>query len=120
MKKILLITGLFFAMIGFTNAQKTESVETYTKSWIKEMTPKLNLTPAEVEKLKPAVTEFFASRQANMTKYANDKKEEHNANAKASNTLNDKVNAVLTAEQQKTFKEINEKKTAKEAPAEVK
>jgi Spy/CpxP family protein refolding chaperone len=105
MKKIILTVGICVASLLSIQAQQTmkKSAPTIDQKVDKMMgilTSICNLTPDQVTKVKPIVTETVQATTANKQQYGSDKDKLKAANQATLKTERAKLNAILTPDQQ--------------------
>ncbi len=118
MKKLLLTAGIVLSSLFFAQAQQTApSADQQIEKMMTNLTTTCHLTPEQVTKAKPIVTEFVNARIANKEKYGKDKEKFVEANKTGKATMNTKLNAILNAEQQKELAAKEKEMTEKAAKA---
>ena len=112
MRKVILTIGICVAGLISVQAQQTATgaastaktgpvtKEQQAEKLMNKMKTACNLTPQQIEKVKPIVTEFVSARMENKQKLGSDKDKMQAANQASMKTMNAKLATVLNADQQ--------------------
>ncbi len=112
MRKVILTIGICVAGLMSVQAQKAAPLAASTakssvspkdqqvEKLIAKMKSACTLTPQQVEKVKPIITEFVSARMENKQKLGSDKDKMKAANQASIKTMNTKLATVLNADQQ--------------------
>jgi len=117
MKRILLIAGICLVSFLGANAQQTTAktaptLDQKVDKMMKTLTATCNLTPDQVTKARPIVTETIKAHMANKQQYGSDKDKLKAANKATLAAENAKMNAILNAEQQEKLADFEKQKQA--------
>jgi len=106
MKKLILAAGICMASFIGVQAQETTAVksaaapkEQQVEKIIGKMKTACTLTPEQIAKVKPIVTEFVSAKMENKEKAAGDKDKMKTANQASMKVMNTKLATVLNADQ---------------------
>ena len=122
MKKVLLSAGIVLSTLFFAQAQQTAApnAEQQSEKMMTTLTSTCHLTPEQVTKAKPIITEFVNAVIANKQKFGTDKDKLKAANEASRKTRDTKLSAFLTADQQKQLTAKEGEVKAKKAAMPVK
>jgi len=115
MKKIILTLGICIVSLIGVQAQQSDAktaptLDQRVDKMMTSLTSTCSLTPDQVTKLKPIVTEAISEKMANKQKYGSDKDKLKQANQALLKESNAKINAVLNADQQSKFAAFEQEK----------
>ncbi|MGF7078148.1 hypothetical protein [Mucilaginibacter sp. UYCu711] len=114
MKKLLLIAGLLAGSVMFANAQLlTKSPDKRVTHQMKALQKNLNLDATQAEKINTILLARATKVDSLKANTTDDKKANRQAIKALMQTSEDQVNAVLTADQQKTYVQLKETRKAK-------
>jgi hypothetical protein len=117
MKRIILIAGICLVSIVGIQAQQTTAktaptLDQKVDKMMKTLTATCNLTPDQVTKARPIVTETIKAHMANKQQYGSDKDKLKSANKATLATENAKMNAILNADQQEKLADFEKQRQA--------
>jgi hypothetical protein len=122
MKKLLLSAGIVLSSLFFAQAQQTAAptADQQSEKMMTTLTSTCHLTPDQVTKAKPIITEFVNAILANRQKFGADKDKLKAANEASKKNRDTKLSAFLTADQQKELTAKESENKAKKAAMPVK
>jgi len=117
MKRIILIAGIcLVSLVGIqaqqTTAKTAPTLDQKVDKMMKTLTATCNLTPDQVTKARPIVTETIKAHMANKQQYGSDKDKLKSANKATLATENAKMNAILNADQQEKLADFEKQRQA--------
>ncbi len=114
MKKLLLVAGLLAGSVMFANAQilTKKSPDKRVTHQLKALQKNLNLDAAQAEKINTILL-ARATKVDSLKANTADKKANRQAIKALMQTSDEQVNAILTADQQKTYVQLKESRKAK-------
>jgi hypothetical protein len=119
MKKLILTFGIVLATLFSVTAQSAagaSKVDQQTEKIMTEYTSVASLTPDQVTKVKPMVSSYLTTKQANKEKYASDADGMKTANKQNLDNLLIQLKTVLSDDQVNKIKaHMDEKKAANKA-----
>jgi len=114
MKKLALVFGIILASVFSINAQNADSAPKSDKV-VSNLTTACQLTPDQVNKVKPIVDSFLKTKAENKQKYANDEDGLKAADKANKENFKTQISAVLSADQKEKFKEYLQEQKEKKA-----
>jgi hypothetical protein len=117
MKRIILIAGIcLVSLVGIqaqqTTAKTAPTLDQKVDKMMKTLTATCNLTPDQVTKARPIVTETIKAHMANKQQYGSDKDKLKSANKATLAAENAKMNAILNADQQEKLADFEKQRQA--------
>lgn len=115
MKKIILTAGICLSSLFFVQAQQAaQTTDQRVQGMMDKITAACHLTPDQITKVKPIMTDFVNAVTANKQKYGTDKDKLKTANAASKKERDTKLDGILNADQQKELAEKEKEMAAKQ------
>jgi hypothetical protein len=119
MKKLILSATAFLSAVVCMQAQTTtdNTLDSKVNSYTAKMTKACNLTPDQVTKIKPFVSQGFQAMAANKEKYATDKAARKAANEQSRQAVDKNIQSILRPDQVDKYKSFEKSMEVKKSPS---